>query len=103
MAPMDRRAFVDAKPAKHSQCGVALPHLQSSNTTQLQPSKVQQPHRATMAQSDEEDEYMNMTFDEAPKGPQFETSLQRAARKRKEARLPRDRKSTPTANNRLIG
>ncbi|KAG9188690.1 G-patch-domain-containing protein [Alternaria panax] len=37
-----------------------------------------------MAQSDEEDDYMNMVFDDAPKGPKFETSLQRAARKRKE-------------------
>lgn len=40
-----------------------------------------------MAQSDEEDDYMNMVFDDAPKGPKFETSLQRAARKRKEVRL----------------
>lgn len=30
---------------------------------------------------------MNMVFEDAPKGPKFETSLQRAARKRKEARL----------------
>ncbi|CAA9957618.1 DUF4187 multi-domain protein [Pyrenophora teres f. maculata] len=37
-----------------------------------------------MAQSDEEDDYMNMVFEDAPKGPKFETSLQRAARKRKE-------------------
>lgn len=37
-----------------------------------------------MAQSDEEDDYMNMTFEDAPKGPKYETSLQRAARKRKE-------------------
>jgi hypothetical protein len=41
-----------------------------------------------MAQSDEEDDYMNMVFDEAPK-PTYETSLQRAARKRKEVQ-PRD-------------
>ena len=40
-----------------------------------------------MAQSDEEDDYMNMVFDDAPKGPQNETSLQRAARKREEVRL----------------
>jgi hypothetical protein len=40
-----------------------------------------------MAQSDEEDDYMNMVFDDAPKGPKYETSLQRAARKRKEVRL----------------
>jgi hypothetical protein len=39
-----------------------------------------------MAQSDEEDDYMNMTFEDAPKGPKYETSLQRAARKRKEVR-----------------
>jgi hypothetical protein len=44
-------------------------------------------HRtATMAQSDEDDDYMNMTFEDAPKGPKYETSLQRAARKRKEVR-----------------
>jgi len=40
-----------------------------------------------MAQSDEEDDYMNMVFEDAPKGPKNETSLQRAARKRKEVRL----------------
>jgi hypothetical protein len=40
-----------------------------------------------MAQSDEEDDYMNMVFEDAPKGPKYETSLQRAARKRKEVRL----------------
>lgn len=38
----------------------------------------------SMAQSDDEDDYMNMVFEDAPKGPKFETSLQRAARKRKE-------------------
>jgi hypothetical protein len=43
---------------------------------------------AVMAQSDEEDDYMKMTFDDAPKEPQYETSLQRAARKRKEVWLP---------------
>ncbi|KAH7086768.1 hypothetical protein FB567DRAFT_50916 [Paraphoma chrysanthemicola] len=37
-----------------------------------------------MSQSDEDDDYMNMTFEDAPKGPKYETSLQRAARKRKE-------------------
>ncbi|KAF1946312.1 G-patch-domain-containing protein [Clathrospora elynae] len=37
-----------------------------------------------MAQSDEEDDYMNMVFEDAPKGPKYETSLQRAARRRKE-------------------
>jgi hypothetical protein len=37
--------------------------------------------------SDEEDDYMNMVFEDAPKGPKFETSLQRAARKRKEVRI----------------
>lgn len=39
-----------------------------------------------MSQSDEEDDYMNMVFEDVPKGPKFETSLQRAARKRKEVR-----------------
>lgn len=39
-----------------------------------------------MAQSDDEDDYMNMIFEDAPKGPKYETSLQRAARKRKEVR-----------------
>ena len=39
-----------------------------------------------MSQSDEEDDYMNMVFEDAPKGPKYETSLQRAARKRKEVR-----------------
>lgn len=43
-------------------------------------------HAFTMSQSDEEDDYMNMVFEDAPKGPKFETSLQRAARKRKEVR-----------------
>ncbi|KAF1975202.1 G-patch-domain-containing protein [Bimuria novae-zelandiae CBS 107.79] len=37
-----------------------------------------------MTQSDEEDDYMNMVFEDAPKGPTHETALQRAARKRKE-------------------
>ncbi|KAF2846841.1 G-patch-domain-containing protein [Plenodomus tracheiphilus IPT5] len=37
-----------------------------------------------MAQSDEDDDYMNMVFEDAPKGPKYETALQRAARKRKE-------------------
>lgn len=45
-----------------------------------------QSHNLMMSQSDEEDDYMNMVFEDAPKGPKFETSLQRAARKRKEAR-----------------
>jgi hypothetical protein len=40
-----------------------------------------------MAQPDEEDDYMNMVFEDVPKGPKHETSLQRAARKRKEVRL----------------
>jgi hypothetical protein len=40
----------------------------------------------TMAQSDDEDDYMSMTFEDAPKGPKYETSLQRAARLRKEVR-----------------
>jgi len=43
-------------------------------------------HDSIMSQSDEEDDYMNMVFEDAPKGPKFETSLQRAARKRKEVR-----------------
>ena len=30
---------------------------------------------------------MNMVFEDAPNGPKHETSLQRAARKRKEVRL----------------
>ena len=38
-----------------------------------------------MAQSDEEEDYMTMTFVE-PKESKYETSLQRAARKRKEVR-----------------
>ncbi|KZM22192.1 uncharacterized protein EKO05_0002116 [Ascochyta rabiei] len=46
-----------------------------------------------MSQSDEEDDYMNMVFEDAPKGPQFETSLQRAARKRKEAEARARQKS----------
>ncbi|KAH6638315.1 hypothetical protein C7974DRAFT_356602 [Boeremia exigua] len=37
-----------------------------------------------MSNSDEEDDYMNMVFEDAPKGPKFETALQRAARRRKE-------------------
>ena len=41
----------------------------------------------TMADSDEEDDYMNMVFDDAPKQPSYETALQRAARKRKEVGL----------------
>jgi hypothetical protein len=41
---------------------------------------------ANMSQSDDDDDYMNMTFEDAPKGPKYETSLQRAARKRKEVR-----------------
>jgi len=43
-----------------------------------------------MAQSDEDDDYMNMVFEDAPKGPKHETSLQRAARKRKEVCFPAD-------------
>lgn len=43
-----------------------------------------------MAQSDEEeDDYMKMVFEDEPKGPKYETSLQRATRKRKE--VPRVR------------
>jgi len=42
-----------------------------------------------MAQSDEEEDYMSMVFEDAPKKPQHETSLQRAARKRREVRLHR--------------
>jgi hypothetical protein len=38
-----------------------------------------------MAQSDEEEDYMTMTFEETPK-QKYETSLQRAARKRREVR-----------------
>lgn len=37
-----------------------------------------------MAQSDDEDDYMNMVFEDAPKSGNYETALQRAARKRKE-------------------
>ncbi|KAF1949439.1 hypothetical protein CC80DRAFT_529422 [Byssothecium circinans] len=37
-----------------------------------------------MAQPDEEDDYMNMVFEDAPKASKYETSMQRAARKRKE-------------------
>jgi len=37
-----------------------------------------------MAQPNEEEDYMTMTFDDMPEGPRHETSLQRAARKRKE-------------------
>lgn len=48
-------------------------------------------HPPAMAQSDDEDDYMNMVFDDAP-SRLVETSLQRAARKRKEV-LPR-----PTLN-----
>ena len=44
-------------------------------------------HSVNMAQSDEEDDYMNMVFEDAPKGPKYETSLQRAARRRTEVRL----------------
>ena len=55
-----------------------------------------------MAQSDDEDDYMNMVFDDAPKGPKYETSLQRAARKRKEARQ-RLLKTQRHQTNRLTG
>jgi hypothetical protein len=41
----------------------------------------------TMAQSDEEDDYMNMVFEDTPKDPKYENSIQRAARKRKEVGL----------------
>lgn len=40
-----------------------------------------------MAQSDDEEDYMNMVFEDAPKNPKYETSLQRAKRKRKEVRI----------------
>jgi hypothetical protein len=43
-------------------------------------------HTSNMADSDDDDDYMNMVFEDAPKGPKFETALQRAARKRKEVR-----------------
>ncbi|KAF2682715.1 G-patch-domain-containing protein [Lentithecium fluviatile CBS 122367] len=46
-----------------------------------------------MADSDSEDDYMKMTFDDAPKDPQHETSLQRAARKRKEGEARSRQKS----------
>jgi hypothetical protein len=43
-------------------------------------------HTSNMADSDDDDDYMNMVFEDAPKGPKFETALQRAARRRKEVR-----------------
>ncbi|KAJ4296285.1 hypothetical protein N0V90_006330 [Kalmusia sp. IMI 367209] len=46
-----------------------------------------------MAHSDEEDDYMTMTFDDAPKNLVHETSLQRAARKRKEGEARARQKS----------
>ncbi|KAF2442143.1 G-patch-domain-containing protein [Karstenula rhodostoma CBS 690.94] len=46
-----------------------------------------------MADSDEEEDYMNMVFDDAPKQPTHETSLQRAARKRKEGEARARQKS----------
>ncbi|CAO2657008.1 Nn.00g058110.m01.CDS01 [Neocucurbitaria sp. VM-36] len=46
-----------------------------------------------MAQSDEEDDYMNMVFEDAPKNPKHETSIQRAARKRKEGEARARQKS----------
>jgi hypothetical protein len=52
----------------------------------LRNTQHRQSHSFKMSQSDEEDDYMNMVFEDAPKGPKFETSLQRAARKRKEVR-----------------
>jgi hypothetical protein len=36
---------------------------------------------------DEEEDYMSMVFEDAPKKPTHETSLQRAARKRREVCL----------------
>ena len=51
-------------------------HLKNIESPDFDPLK--------MSQSDEEDDYMNMVFDDAPKQPAHETSLQRAARKRKE-------------------
>jgi hypothetical protein len=44
-------------------------------------------HTNNMVDSDEDDDYMNMVFEDAPKGRKYETALQRAARKRKEVRL----------------
>ena len=41
-----------------------------------------------MADPDEdENDYMNMVFDDAPNASKYETALQRAARKRKEVRF----------------
>jgi hypothetical protein len=40
-----------------------------------------------MAGSDEEDDYMTMTFEETPQ-QKYETSLQRAARRRREVIAP---------------
>jgi hypothetical protein len=54
---------------------------QTRDPRQHRPTQYQQ---RIMAESDEEDDYMNMVFDDAPKQPAHETSLQRAARKRKE-------------------
>ncbi|KAF2869326.1 hypothetical protein BDV95DRAFT_498095 [Massariosphaeria phaeospora] len=39
-----------------------------------------------MAHSDEEEDYMSMVFEDVPKQPQVETSIQRAARRRREER-----------------
>jgi len=89
---------------KVGQCQVQLRTLDVESPSIVQPratSRFQHNRTrtiATMAQSDDEDDYMNMTFDEAPKGPQYETSLQRAARKRKEACAPRTTMVADKAN-----
>jgi hypothetical protein len=71
-------------------CGVHLAQdsqLQSGSHNTLRGTSSNFSHSHRMAQLDEEDDYMNMVFEDAPKGPKYETSLQRAARKRKEVRL----------------
>jgi hypothetical protein len=77
-------------PSKGLKCGVAVGPKQLEDceaagaiTTTTTTSDCD---NDTMAQSDDEDDYMNMTFEDAPKGPKYETSLQRAARLRKEVR-----------------
>jgi hypothetical protein len=79
-------------------CGVHLPNPVESFSV-LEVTATTTPHDV-MAQSDEEDDYMNMVFEDAPKGPKYETSLQRAARKRKEVRLRAPSRYTRLRNNR---
>jgi hypothetical protein len=64
----------NARPSTASTLSLTETKPEIANTTKV----------IKMAQSDDEDDYMNMVFEDAPKAPRYESATQRAVRKRKE-------------------